>query len=116
MFLRAVWDKQSELIFRNMMELPERSECFRKLTGDLSKALLLLSVLNCISALHFPSLIHKTEARTACYHNLLQIVVKKEVLDCISLYLTQFQTLRRGSFQVFCMKERFGPHVIKVYL
>ena len=30
----------------------------------------------------------------------LQIVVQKEVSDCKSLYLAQFQTLRRGSFQI----------------
>ena len=51
------------------------------------------------------TLFHETEAKTACDHiilkfeledgSFLQIVVLKEVLSCISLHQTQFQTPKR---------------------
>ena len=69
-------------------------------------------------------MLHEIETKSACDHSTLsskrqdgsslQIAVRKQVLDCISLYYTQFQMQKRGPSQVFCMKERLGPHVIKI--
>ena len=38
----------------------------------------------------------------------LESVVQREVSDCISLYQNQFQTPRRGSFQVFLYEREAG--------
>ena len=40
--------------------------------------------------------------------NSLQIVVQQEVLDCISLYQTHFQTVRRCFFQFFLYEREAG--------
>ena len=42
------------------------------------------------------------------YGSSLQIVVQKEVLDCILLDQTQFQTPRRRSFKVFLYEKEAG--------
>ena len=61
---------------------------------------------------------------TACDHNTLyfvcqdgsslQIIVQKGVSDCLSLYQSQFQTPRRGSFQVLLYEKEAGPSCEKV--
>ena len=63
-------------------------------------------------------MLHETEAGTASDHitpnfkrqygSSFQIAVQKDVLDCISLYYTQFQMLRRGSFHVFLHERESG--------
>ena len=38
----------------------------------------------------------------------LQIIVRKDVLDCISLYWTNIGARRRGSFPVFLIEKEAG--------
>ena len=104
---------------------------FEHQDGSSLQIVVQLEVLDCLS-LHsfsnakkrlFSSFLYETEPGTACdpirlnfEHqdgSSLQIVVQLEVLDCLSLH--SFSNAKKRLFQVFCMKERLGLHVIKVY-
>ena len=75
--------------------------------------------------IHYDNRLHEIEAGTASGHTTLnserqdgsslQIIVKLEVLNCILLYQTHFQTPKGALCKLSCMKERLGPHVIKVF-